>query len=181
MSAGSGRHRRAAGTRAGVIVFLCTGNATRSVIAGAALAVERPDLAVATGGTLAVDGLPISWRTRAALDDVGLDATGHRSRQADRDLLDAADLVVGLAPEHVHWVRREHASAAARAATLVRLARDLPGAGRSLAGRLAGLDLAAADLGAWEEVVDPGGGEVDDFVACARRVVGLVGEVAARL
>nr|MBA3606238.1 hypothetical protein [Acidimicrobiia bacterium] len=52
---------------------------------------------------------------------------------------------------------------------------------RPLAARIAALDLAAAELAPWEEVVDPGGGEVEAFTACAREVVDLVDDVAARL
>ena len=50
------------------VVFLCTGNAARSVMAGAALAALLPDRPVATAGTLVVEGQPMSWRTRAALE-----------------------------------------------------------------------------------------------------------------
>jgi len=52
------------------ILFLCTGNASRSVLAGAALSEQRQDLGITTAGTLVVDGLPMSHRTRAAFDSV---------------------------------------------------------------------------------------------------------------
>ena len=56
------------------ILILCTGNATRSVIAGAVLAAHVPDVEVVTSGTLSIDGLPMSWRTRAGFEAVGVDA-----------------------------------------------------------------------------------------------------------
>jgi len=165
-----------------LVLMLCTGNAARSVMAGAALAAVLPEVRVETAGTLAVDGLPMSWRTSTALASVGLSVPRHRSRQAAHRDLAAADLVVGLAPEHVDWVRREHPGAAARTGTLKRLARDLGTApGSSLAARVASLQLGQLDLEPWEEVVDPGGGEVEQFTACAHEIAALVDTLAGAL
>jgi protein-tyrosine-phosphatase len=165
----------------GPVVFLCTGNAARSVIAGAALAALLPDRAVRTAGTLVVEGQPMSWRTRAALESVGVAVPDHRSRQATAADLSHADLVIALAPEHVHWVRRTHPSAASRTATLRRLVRDLSHDDGLLAERVAELRLAEVEPEPWEEVVDPGGGEAEAFAACARDVHALIGALADRL
>src|SRR5262245_58750776 len=99
-----------------------------------------PHLEVRTAGTLSIDGLPMSWRTNAGFEAVGLPRPVHCSRQVTPSDLDRATLVIGLAPEHVEWVRREHRAVAERTGTLRRLARDLPANGRPLPERVAELN-----------------------------------------
>jgi protein-tyrosine-phosphatase len=120
----------------------------------------------------------MSWRTREALAGLEIAAPGHRSRQLRHSDVDAADLVVGLAGEHVAYMRRVHPEAAGRTATLKRLARDLPGTVGSFAERVASLDLAADELEAWEDVVDPAGGDLPEFEACAREIHDLLAILA---
>jgi protein-tyrosine-phosphatase len=163
------------------VVVLCTGNAARSVMSGAALESLVPGRPVVTAGTLVVEGQPMSWRTRAALEGVGLAIPPHRSRQATAAQLGHAGLVIALAPEHVAWVRRTHPEVAERTGTLHRLVRDLAADDAPLAERVARLELAAVEPEPWEEVVDPGGGDAEDFARCAREVVALVEALAPRL
>ena len=150
-------------------------------MAGAAIEQRGVAHDVITAGTLAIDGMPMSWRTRAALESVGLTVPAHRSKQADAAQLARADLIIALAPEHAQWVRRNHPSASSRTATLIRLHRELVASSDPLAERVAAMGLAEAELGEWEEVVDPGGGEADVFAACARQIIDLIDELLPRL
>jgi protein-tyrosine phosphatase len=167
------------------VLFLCTGNAARSVFAGAMLASLRRDIRVETAGTHTIEGLPMSWRTRDALAAVGLSIPAHRSTQATTSHLDRADVVVALAPEHVAWVRRQRHPARTRTSTLKHLASALtppgPRCDLPLAARLPPLLLATRAVHPAEEVTDPAGHEVDAFIACAREVAALVRALAKRL
>ena len=46
--------------------------------------------------------------------------------------------------------------------------------------RLSGLRLDLVPLEPWEEVVDPGGGEVEDFISCAFEVVEVLAGLIER-
>ena len=149
-------------------------------MAGAIINARRPELNVVTAGTLSVNGQPISFRTREALKHIGLEAQRHRSQQIEHHHVQAADLIIALAPEHVEWIRRNFPHVAHRTSTLKRLTRHLEHDGPFME-RVAALNLATVELEPWEEVVDPGGGEVEDFINCAVEVVALMDDIMPRL
>jgi protein-tyrosine-phosphatase len=160
------------------LLFLCSGNAARSVMAGSMARSLLTGWRITTAGTHVIEGQPISRRTRDAMARLGFDANGHRSHQVTLTDLALADLVVGFAPEHVSYVRRSHPPAAGRTATLKRLCRDLPATTGSLVERLGPLDLAVVHLEPWEEVLDPAGGDLADFETCAGEVLQLTTALA---
>jgi protein-tyrosine-phosphatase len=165
------------------IVFLCTGNAARSVMATIMFRARCHSVTVSGSGTHALPGHPMSVRTRTALSGLGLADPTHRSSQFDETDVKRAALIVAMAPEHVQWVRRVHPDAADRTVTLKRVVRSLPtaDAGGSLRDRVLALDLAQVEIEEWEEVVDPAGGEQPEFDACATELDALVDQLIALL
>jgi protein-tyrosine-phosphatase len=150
-------------------------------MAGAFLREHVPGLQVTTSGTHVIEGMPMSWRTRDAIESIGLPIPDHRSRQATGPELDRADLVIALAREHVQWMRRVHPTAAPRTATLKRLARDLPDDKSPLFERVARMRLHEVQLEPGEDVLDPAGGDLDVFLDCAREIADLLHELIPRL
>jgi protein-tyrosine-phosphatase len=163
------------------LVFLCTGNAARSVMGGAIVRARRDDIEIVTAGTHVIEGMPMSWRTRDALAALDVRADGHRSYQLRDGDVAVADLVIAMAGEHVAYVRRVHPKAAERTVTLKRLARDLGPGATDLAARVAALDLATVALEDWEDVEDPAGGDLPEFEACAQEIHDLLEQLLPRI
>ncbi|UCC72628.1 MAG: low molecular weight phosphatase family protein [Gemmatimonadota bacterium] len=91
------------------ILFVCTGNTCRSplaeVITRRALALRGWDhVHVDSAGTSAVWDAPASAGSLAAAAEIGLDLSGHRSQPLTRELVQRADIILGMTPSHVHAV-----------------------------------------------------------------------------
>ena len=109
------------------VLFVCTGNICRSPLAEAFLA-DRSDrlleggVRVRSAGTWGRSGHPPTPETVAAGAERGLDIEGHGATPLTAELVEAADLVLGLTTEHRDEVVRMVSDADARTFTLKELA-----------------------------------------------------------
>ncbi|HEX2050672.1 MAG TPA: hypothetical protein VHJ34_08585 [Actinomycetota bacterium] len=111
------------------IVFVCTGNQCRSAMAEAfvrAAAAGAP-VDVSSAGTLGIDGAPSPRHTVAAMAELGVDLSAHRSRGVQGAGLERADLVVGFELAHAAAAVVEGGAAPERVFGLVELVELLDG------------------------------------------------------
>lgn len=163
------------------LVFLCTGNAARSVMAGRLMEASGIPASVVTAGTHVVENQPMSRRTRAGMLAVGVEPGHHRSHQLGETDVRQADLIVTMEAEHVRYVRRHFPEAASRTATICYLDSNLTDGPDSLSDRIAKLRLDEVLPEDQEEIDDPAGLDEPEYIACATAISEVIRRLAPRL
>jgi protein-tyrosine phosphatase len=173
------------------LLFVCTANQCRSPMARALMlsrvAERGGELRVASAG-FSESGYPSPRRVIQAMERVGLDLSGHVSRQISAELISAADLIATMTRQHLIDVVTLVPDAFARTFTLRDLVRRATAAGPPLpqetypgwVTRLHGgrTRSSVLSLDRADDVADPLGGRPAAFDRTRNELDGLVTTLA---
>jgi protein-tyrosine phosphatase len=179
------------------ILFVCTANICRSVIAErlarrglrARLGGDARGFRVTSAGTACLKGCPVHPYTAQALTWLGADAEGIASQQLTAADIDTADLILAVGQQHRNQVIAMRPGASRRAYLLrefARLAASAPGSADDLSAVEQARQLVAevAMLRGRVAYVEPAEDEIPDpvataeaFLNCARVIDAAVSDV----
>ena len=173
------------------VMFLCTGNRARSVIAEAAfrrLAEGRP-FEVRSAGVLDLGPKPALPEAAEAALRFGLDLSGHQSRCLTNADLGSADLVIGFQRDHIAAAVVDGGADAESTFLMLELLRLLrqmqtprtDATTRELLQQAHALRTNNPSFHPNEEIADPIGGKPAVFRDVAEQVVDACEELAERL
>lgn len=102
------------------VLMICTGNTCRSPLAQVILQKRHPDWEVRSAGVMAEVGSPAAAHSRELARRMGMDLESHRAQSVTAELVEWADLILGMTDAHVQAVKRSFPESAARVRTLGR-------------------------------------------------------------
>lgn len=93
------------------LLFICTGNSCRSVMAEAEARkrlyeLGKDDIEVRSAGVAAMDGMPPSEETVTVMKEDGVDVSDHLTRNVTADMIKKADLIIAMEPIHKEEILR---------------------------------------------------------------------------
>jgi protein-tyrosine-phosphatase len=93
------------------VLFVCTGNTCRSPMAEGILKKMLEDkgvgnLEVSSAGTHGLSNAPASLFAMQVAGERGADLSKHRSRRLTPEMIEEADLVLAMSPDHYDYIKR---------------------------------------------------------------------------
>lgn len=76
------------------------------------------DLRSGSAGVAALVGEPAATRAVQAMDELGIEIGGHRARQVDGAMVEAADLVLTMTPDHREALRKSFGESGGKIQTI---------------------------------------------------------------
>ena len=105
------------------VLFVCTGNTCRSPMAAALFAAlaknaGKENVVATSAGLFAQEGAPMSEGATHALETLGVVVPTHAARNVSEEIVEEADVIVGLSASHAMQLMLRYPFAATKIMTL---------------------------------------------------------------